>query len=239
MKPLLVILGYQNAKATIYRHWKYYEASGCDIMGVGRVDKHVDWPYPIGERSFVFKCDIGVDSYVNGDNLPKQFVDLLAVLLDAPALKDYPSFFITEHDAIFTGPIPDRSERHDEDSGLWTIRAAGGLDANFRGENCFHPPWWIDRYTAWQMCMYGRRMLKARLIENGFPDRFIGLMADLYSISWKSINGFSVNLIDRPEYVACARSAIIDDKAFYVHGIKTAQQLQAVTEGLPCANLGA
>ena len=93
----------------------------------------------------------------------------------------------------------------------------------------FHTPF----VMGWEICRriikYGEAMLLAELLEQGYPDRFLGLMVDLHYLPWSDIPGtYTQNTIDRPEYVLEARKAIADG-AWYIHGVKTAAQLKAVT----------
>lgn len=226
MKTLLVILSYAKANETVARHWPYYELTGCNILGVGREDSDCRWPTGPENRSMIGHIEVGKDSYVNGDNLCRRIVDVLERLVDGQEFQAYTDFLLTEHDAIFLHGLPGHMGGM-----ITTLGGYGG--SGFTGTKFYHGPWWVDRQTAGEMVLYGRRMLKLGLIETGFPDRFIGLMDDLYDlgVSYSDEWTYSRNALDRPEYIQEARKAI-ERGAWYVHGIKTEAQLKAVTEGV-------
>lgn len=218
MKPLLVILSYAKANDMVQRHWPYFLKAGCDILGVGREDSEARFP---GER-LVGMVKIGKDSYVAGDNLIKLHLDALAYCLEK--YPDYTHYVLTEPDAIFTKPLPVLGT-------MFSATKVGGWSPGFHGRQFFHGPWCFNAVTAARFVEFGTRMLHAGLIERGFPDRFHGLLCDLYSLPWTNFPGYSQNRLDQPKYVDDARQAI-KDGYHYIHGIKTEAELRAVTEGL-------
>lgn len=215
---LIVILSYAGANEAVARHWPFWERTGCDILGVGREDTKCVFPQ---RDSLLGTIDIGQDGYVGKGDLPGRLVRLFEILTTDAAFKPYTNYFITEHDGVILGPLPKRLQK-----GMVTTRACA-RSPGFRGENCFHPPWWVDRETCAKMAVYGRRMLKAGLNEQGFPDRFMGLMVDLYGIPWFTSNTYTRNTLDREEYIQQARCALANG-AWFIHGIKTEYQLNAV-----------
>lgn len=222
MKPLLAILSYQKANDMVMRHMPYFRRAGCDILGVGREDTTCLWPAV--DDQFIGSIKEGKDSYVSGSNLIEMHLGVLDYCIDT--YFQYTHLVLTEPDAIFLKPLP--SLMHGI---MGTL--AGGRSEGFHSSFYFHGPWVMDIRTAEQVLMRGQRLLEAGLIERGFPDRFYGLLCDLYceEIQFKKFPGYSQNRLDRPEYIAQAREAI-KAGAHYVHGIKTAQELQAVTEGI-------
>lgn len=222
MKPLLAILSYQKANDMVMRHFPWYRKAGCDILGVGREDTTCLWPAV--DAQFVGSIKCGRDSYVNGDNLIRLHLEVLQRFgeIEAPF---YTHIVLTEPDAIFVKPLPELP--------LGMMGTPVGFRSDgFHGSTYMHGPWIFDIVTARQVVELGMRMLNCGLIERGFPDRFYGLMLDLWpEIGFTKFPGYSQNRLDRPEYVAQAREAIAQG-AYYVHGIKTEQELRAVTEGL-------
>lgn len=224
MRTLLIILSYAKANDMVARHWPYFLKAGCDIMGVGREDSDCRFP----TERLVYTAKIGKDSYVDGANLPEMHVRALEVALsldynqDTEAPQPYDSFALTEPDAIFLKPLPLHR------GGLMATYS-GGNSPGFLGSFFCHGPWHFDRWTAKQAVNFGKRMIAKGLVERGFPDRFWGLWCDLYDTKFTSFpNSYSQNRLDRPEFIQQARDAIAKG-AFYVHGIKTIGELQAVT----------
>jgi hypothetical protein len=229
-RTLLIIQGYPRAAERIARHWRYYQrafkdsAAHWNILGINRTHNGsaVDvFPQLDGPE----KVWLGEDSYVHGDSLPRLLVDSFKHGLMKTF---YDDFCVIENDSIFVRPLPEHP------GGLCTTNGAGWAPG-FHGSCAWHTPWWADRKTAELIVEYGERMLKANLLERGFPDRFLSLLVDLYKIQVTPAPAFSCNLIDTPEFVAAARWAIgpqNPNPVCYVHGIKTAEQLGAVTKGL-------
>lgn len=216
--PLLVIQGYKKAEERIHRHWPYFLKASCDIFGMDRINGKVNWP----KERLVGTGSWGHDAYVG----PGDLIGFLVACLVGLSAK-YDSVCIIENDSIFVRPLPAHP-------GIGMVATLGGHRSNgdgFRGEHFYHTPWYFHRDSIPMVIECAARMQRAQLLEHGFPDRFLGLMVDLYSLPVTHAQAFSVNTIDRPHYVAEARKAI-QAGAFYVHGIKTAEQLRQVTEGL-------
>ena len=224
MNPLLVILSYAKANDMVARHWPWYLKADCDILAVGRENSICNFPM---ERR-IGHIRIGKDSYVNGDNLIKYHLGALEHCLTEPNIRQnkYTHFYLTEPDAIFLKEPPLVGE------GLRGT-LSGGHSIGFHGSRFFHGPWIFDIATAISVVFYGHRMVNAGLIELGFPDRFYGLLCDLYTdVKFYPLsNTYSQNRIDRPEFVQQARQAI-EDGCWYIHGLKTQDELHAVTNGL-------
>lgn len=228
MRTLLVILSYEKANSMVERHWPFYMKSGYDIMGVGRENSRCVFP----KEHLVWQVNIGKDEYVQGPNLPDYHVRALSCALsltyggDAENPQPYTHFALTEPDAIFLKPLPLHP------SGLMATYG-GGNSKGFYGNAFFHGPWVVDRTTAQKFVDGGRAMLNCGLFELGFPDRFWGLWQELYGIKFTPMgrHSYSQNRLDRPEFIQQAREAIAAG-ACYTHGIKTAEELEAVTHGL-------
>lgn len=220
-QSLLGIFSYAGANATVGRHWPYFERAGVPIWGIGRIDTSCVWP-----NGCRYTTDIGMDSYVNGHNLCSRLVKALTHFLEERQFADFSDVCLIEYDSIFTRPLP-------EHPGGLATHIAGGNSTGFKGTRYFHTPWWVDRPTAEMIVNEGWRMIHNGDIEHGFPDRFLGLLCDRQPEIKvvPLLDTFSVNTIDRPEYVEMARAAV-KRGAFYLHGIKTESQLKAVTEGL-------
>jgi hypothetical protein len=216
MKTLVAILGHQGANATILRHWPFYERSGRDLAGVGRVDKPVSWPQT---SSFIGSFNIGQDGGAGGPNHLERLLNLYKLFLTDLSGLGYTDICVIEYDGIFLRPLPDHP------GGLATTVGGYGDGVGFAPCPYFHTPWWVDVETAGAIVEYGERMLGMKIYEGGFVDRWLGLMVELYKLPWNSFPSFSVNSLDHPVYMKAARDAIARGAA-YVHGVKTEQQLR-------------
>lgn len=223
-KTLVAVLAHSEVAGTLARHWPWYERSCCDILGVGRTDRQVTWPHPEGTRSFVGSIRIGTESRAQGSNHPERLLKLLSWFISA---SEYDDICVIEYDGIFLRPLP----RGGPGTGFETTPAGGGGDG-FAPCTFFHTPWWFNRSVARQVIEYGERMLKMNIFEGGFLDRWLGLMVELYRLPWTPAFAFSVNSLDRPEYIDHARK-VIAVGCYYVHGVKTPDQLHQLTHDLP------
>ena len=218
-KSLVGIFSYAGANATVGRHWPYFRKAGVPLWGIGRINTSCLWPDGVFNP-----VNIGEDTYVCGDNLCKRLIIACEHFLMLPWMQQFNDVCLIEYDSIFTRALPEHP------GGLATC-IAGGNSPGFKGTRFFHTPWWVDRPTAALIVAEGRLMLAEGDIEHGFPDRFLGRLVDRCPMHITETNTFSVNTIDNPAYVEAAREAIRRG-SFMVHGIKTADQLKAVTEGL-------
>ena len=223
MKPLIAILTYSGANSALEWLRPWHCLPGCDLLYVGRSNSECTYPRPpkgAGYRAFYHA--FGNDSYVKGANQAERLINLWEVAFGRYRDK-YSSLCVTEWDSIFTGPLPALHP-----GGLF-CKFGGQSGPPFHGTRFLQVPWWSDWPTTDLMAEYGRRMLKTNLLESGWPDRWLGLLADLYDIPVSHTNTFHCNTIDNPNLVARARESI--PGCFMLHGIKTKETLDAVTEG--------
>lgn len=229
MKPVVAILSHSGANATVQRHWPLYLNCGCDIVGIGRTDTHCQWPAESGQ--FIGSMDIGQESYAKGDNHICRFLELVEWFLTDAMMKSYTHLVVIEYDGVFFAPVPKLKIN------TFYGKLAGGKSDGFLGSMYIHTPWCMDRLCAGNVLKHGRAMLKAGLIEQGFLDRWFGLMIDLYDLQWRDTGAgtYTHNTLDTPEKIAEAGRAVAEG-AWYVHGLKTAEQLRklshAIHEGL-------
>lgn len=230
MKTLLVILSHSGANETVQRHWPWYERAGCDILGVGRENTNSVWPlFNNAQLSngnhYIGSLNVGQESGPVGANHIERFTNVLQALTVEARFMLYERFAIIEYDGIFTKPIPDTAP------GL-TTKLAGHLTPGFMSEHFYHTPWIVDEDTGIDIVRYGKRMLKAGLIEHGFIDRWLGLMHDLYKFPLHDLGhlSYTQNTI-LPHHYDDARKAV-KNGAFYLHGVKTHEALEAINGGL-------
>lgn len=210
---ILAVQTFPGANETVARHWPHYEAAGCDrILGILTEGGRCTWP---GEHTAI----VGKDSYVDGDHLCRRLLGTIRAGLDAGATE----LVIIEYDVCFFRALPATMPE-----GL-VMNATGGWSEGFRGKRYFHPPWMMDINTAYRVLEGGEEMLAGGDIEKGFPDRFIGRLAERYDVPVREgwFANYTQNSLDQPEYLKQARQARLAG-AHCVHGMKSAQQLNYV-----------
>lgn len=227
-KTLLAVQSHSLVNDTVRRHWPYYVASGCDILGVGREDTVCLWPLAPGvirgNQRFVGWINVGKEGSANGDNHLRRVMDILLTFL---TLEEYTHAIVTEYDSLFFRPPP-------EHPGGLVAKVAGYRTEGFRGERFFHMPLYVDRPTAAAIIGYGEAMISVGMIEHGFIDRFLGLMVDLYPLKWTDTGDttYTQNSIYE-QHVPEVRD-MIRRGGWFCHGVKTEAILHAITEGLCC-----
>lgn len=221
---LLVIHSYRGANEMVKLLWPYYKVSGCDMLGVGRTNAKCEWPEPI------CNVDIGEDPFRpwcehKSDNLPRRLIDTLDV-----CLKQYPQYSdycIIEWDSIFVKPLPIHT------GGLVSVPC--GIDnawkqQGFKTDIAFLGPWWFDHETAEKCIPVARELIYHGDIEQGTPDFFIGLVALKAKVKYSSIPVCFYNTVDHPRFIADARNHYKSKDIYYIHGIKTPEQLKQITQ---------
>ena len=211
---VLMLQTYPGANGRILAHFPYYRTSGCEkVVGVVTEGGGCFWP----TKDTV---TIGPDRYASGSHLPMR---LLKSIEHGLALKA-DTIVVSEWDCLFFKPIP-----RDLPKGLVMTRT-GGNSPGFEGQSFYHPPWIMDSSTAKEVLAVGYKLVADGRIEQGFPDRFIGLVAEVGGITVHGdiISRYTQNTIDRPEWVAEARAARRGG-CHAVHGVKTQAVLNAIT----------
>lgn len=211
---ILAIQTFPGGSAAVRRHYPYYEAAGADkILGITTEGGGCYWPTPD-------QVVIGPDSYVRGAHLCQRLIDTIAAcLIFGPK-----EIIVAEYDTLFFHPIPALPP------GL-TMNPTGGGGPEFLGKTFYHGPWCMGADTARTVVELGRVMIAQNDIEHGWPDRFIGWLAEKHPVPVHSgvFKNYSRNTLDQPEYLAEARAAIAGG-AHAVHGVKTPEQLEAITK---------
>lgn len=218
MKPLVAIMSHSGANQIVQRHWPLYLRCGCDILGVGREDTECNWPAVGGQ--FLGAIRIGKESYATGDN---HLTRMLALIEHFLSFKELTHLVVIEYDGIFLAPIP---KLHAD---TFYGKVAGGNSPGFRGSMYLHTPWCMDRLAAGRILKYGRAMLKAGLNEQGFLDRWFGLMIDLYDLQWRDTGDgtYTQNTIEPAHYEDFKRA--LQSGIWYAHGVKTPEALRLVS----------
>jgi hypothetical protein len=222
MKTALIIQSYAGANATVARHWPYYKRSGFELFGVGRTNTRCEWPEPIPTK------DIGEDSYINGDNLPRRLVDTFRWFIEDPIFKDFTHAMVIEYDTIFLRPPPDDTEI------VLAAHRAGPNIPPMKSDGFWHNPWWLSKMAAMLFMTEGKLLLDRGENEMGHPDFFFGLVWQFVTkkfIEFKPshLEGtYSRNSLDIPADRIQARDLIRAGAVWAVHGVKTQAQLEEI-----------
>lgn len=217
MNTILVIQAHPGVEDVLERHWPFWNASGATLFGMERIGAMVKWPERIPSVAS------GLPGYVNGDNLPRRLVASFREALDR--FPEATSICVIEYDCLVLKPLvwPEGPYRQ-----CLISHQAGGSDEGFKSSQYFHCPWFCDRGTAVRIANQGMHLIKfTREIEQGFPDRFMGLIVDRLSLRVTPANSYSRNALDTPQYLEEARQARKNGVSF-IHGIKNKEMFDAV-----------
>lgn len=221
MKTILCITGHSTVKETIARHWPWFKRAGVDLCGVSAENREDIWPEKIP------LIDLGPEQGRGGDVLCRNFIKTLQGFIHHPDLMDYESIAITEYDTIFCDKLP-------EFKGGFKAHLAGGPYPGLKANNFWHPIWQMDRATACQVIIHGQKMIEEGDTEKGFTDFFIGRMNDRFNLEIAPFTGiYSQNTMEVPSMQKQCRELIKEGKIWFVHGIKTQEQLEATIPPLP------
>lgn len=221
MKTIVCIQGHRTVKSTIERHWHYFKKSGCDLCGASSENGPDIWPEKIP------LIDLGPEQGRGGDVLCRNFIKTIQGFLNHPELTDYESIAIVEYDCCFVAPLPPFD-------GGFRACLAGGPYPGLKANNFWHPIWQLDRSMACRVIMHGTQMIAEGDTEKGFTDFFIGRMNDRFDLGIKHLPGiYSQNTMEVPACQEQCRLLINEGRVFFVHGIKTKEQLEATIPPLP------
>lgn len=211
----LSIQSFPAANPVVRRHWPFYEKSGVDqIIGIGTTDGKCEWPEGITVEN------IGADLYCVGAHLPKRFLRTLAFMLN---FTKHETLAICEYDVVWFRELP-----RNLPIGLTTHLAGGHMP----GSHCnafFHSPWVCDRITAKVMVETGYQILQTGAFDPS-PDLFIGQIVEKAEIPVHTdiLKSYSRNTVHGETWINEARFAI-EHGAIAIHGIKSAEVLEAIT----------
>lgn len=225
MKTLMLVITHPEAQATLLQNAATWAVANCDVYGVEHEDRPpMQWP---AETKSVLRIGTGLArAYGPGNPLLTRFLKVFKWCASNAEALDYNVFCISEADVIFVRPVPE-----------WPIlplgTRAGGKSEGFLGSSYFHPPWLISWEDMSAIVRYSERLLSVGLDERGFPDRFIGLLSDLYpDVGFQDSGNYSQNTLDQPHYMAEAIAAVKRPTTWACHGCKTKSQYDALIEAL-------
>jgi len=203
---LLAIHSYPGANEGVARHWPHYEKSGASkIIGIGTVGGKCKWP------EGVHSVEIGADSYIAGDHLPRRLVETMRLMLLLP----YERFCIIEWDCLFFHPLP-------EFTGMVAFHAGNNLPG-MKAQRFWHCPWAFDFETGSKFVFEAQKIIDAREVEGHecSPDVFFGWVCERAGIDVKQPwIGYTRNTIESAQDAEDARKAVLAG-AMSVHGCKS------------------
>lgn len=239
MKLLVAIHAHAAVSDVLRRHWPYYWKSGGDLLIVGRTDKRLDYPMTQACGHRAMYTEIGTECGPGGsiDNHLERFLETIQRFL---FLAEYEVLAITEYDTLWFHPLAEEIAKVDA---MWFLRRFHAYLAStetpsekgWHHEQFWHQPWIMGREMARQIYSVGKTLLRLRLLEGGFTDRWLGMLLHLYGIPVEHTNArtFSVNAIDTPVFMAAARRAIKERDVYFIHGVKTEAQLKELLAPWP------
>jgi hypothetical protein len=204
---ICLVHSYPGANSICARNYPTWKQAGFDkIIGIGTTDGGCTWP---DNMSYV---NIGVNSYVDRDVLPRRLVDTVQFMT---SLAGWDEACIIEYDVIMLKPFPSIPKG-------FSSPCKGGPQPWRKGNKFFHPPWVADRDSWNKILIGGLECLKAGEIEGGSPDCFIGWVCDRHGIPIheNTFTTYSRNTIDNQTWMEEARVAR-HEGATAIHGCKT------------------
>lgn len=215
-KTLLVVMSWGGAYEQVKWSWPYYQRSGFDILGSNPEDSTHYWPPTIN-----YAASIGVAGY-SSPQLIRRWVKTVEFCL-RPDFNTYTDFCLIEYDAVFLRPPP----KHP--GWLFTHLAGHKLNQGEKANHFYHTPWWFDRAAAAVIIKRGNELIAEGQFELGSPDVFLGRIIEETNLPWTETGTFSVNgrMLDIPDYWNAAIKSV-QDGCWFVHGIRTKEQLDAL-----------
>lgn len=215
MKSVAYIHSYPGAAPVIEMLWSGYKKLGIPLIGVDCEGEPTEWPEPIPT------IEAGHNAYFNTDayNLPSRLVLTLKHFLTTESDRA----LVMEYDTLISGTIPNYPAG-------FVGQMAGGILPGSKASCFWHTPWIFDREAAATAIRDGMEIMASGIVgryPHGSPDVFLGLITDRGMKATDS-GTFSRNTIDQPQDIALARKAY-SDGCWFIHGVKTRVQLEAIT----------
>jgi hypothetical protein len=213
MNLLITIMAHAGGQAAFDRHMPYWQSNAREHQAELLVTCPVDAQVKTDRALILGKAEHhGVASIL-------RFRAILTALhrlrRDWYVLFEYDSLCLTPRfPNVFNSPA------------LWANAFDNNTpDPKFRAMHYFHPPLIFDWYTLNQITQ--AMMNVANHAEQGFWDRWLGLVSEIGKITWRGYDnvGFAKNTIE-PQHFPELKKAIAGG-AVMIHGIKTEQALKA------------
>lgn len=228
-KTLMAILSSPQDNEMVARHWPYFKMTGWDIVGCGTVDGGCQWPEPI------MRFDTGQlgKRITNGISaiwgLVPQEIEILKMFLTT----NYQTLVINEADNVWVK----RNPPSHPGGMLYLINLMTNLHRGIFNTPVYaSTPRICDRETAEHLVHWGSKMIAQGDVEYWISDRFMmkvaftGQLRFQHYPSWTSFPMAWSGMPVTEAFIKDARAAIHLGN-YSLHGIKTAEQLERITEG--------
>lgn len=228
-KPLLAIISCQKDNELVERHWPWFKKAGCDIVGCGSRDGQTKWPEDI---SVLNTGQMGLVALSIGGTAIAGLLQQELDILEAFQNSEYDSVAIVESDNLIIKPLPQHPGKL-----LLAPIVPNRSPQWFSTPVYFSTPRWYDRETAGHIRHHGEQLLREGRNEHWCSDRFVALAVWRASVRYMNF-GWTQMPVNGPgerhhseSFVRDARAAIALG-APSIHGVKTVEQLKAITEEL-------
>jgi hypothetical protein len=210
---LLLVQTYPGANETVKRHYPYFVAGGFgQVVGVTTEGGGCYWPT-------LDTVEVGRNQYFGAPGLSERLIRTLEAGLKLGA----DELAVIEYDVLFFRPLPALPG-----DGIAMV-VTGGSSPGYKSKSFFHCPWYMNAATAERVIEVGNQLIEAEEHEQGWPDRFMGLIVDRSGIPvfGNLFSRYTRNTISEPSALDEAKEAIARG-AHAVHGIKTEAQLNHI-----------
>lgn len=227
-KTLMAIISSPADNELVRRHWPFFKLTGLDILGCGTVDGLCEWPEP------VMRLDNGQlgKRITNGISAIWGLVEQEIQILEAFLTTDYQFLSIVESDNVWVRKPPDHPGGL-----LYLVNLMTNLHPGVFATPVYaSTPRICDRETAGHLIHWGRKMIANNDVEYWISDRFMMKVAFTGRIrfqhfpSWTSFPLQWSGMPIQEAFIKDARAAIHLGN-YCLHGIKTQEQLDRITEG--------
>jgi len=226
MKTLLVAICHPQAQELVSITSQTWSKGGADILCVDHYGKPpMNWSCPV-----TYHASIGTDREATRFGPVDRTLDVMAwciqeFLREPPW--DYDQFCFIEPDVVILREIPSCLDGVGGPCLLGTL--AGGQSPPYIAKEYFHCPWVVPATKLPTLFGRGGRLVELGLGENGWTDRWLGLIAALYpELEMYDSGNYSQNALDQPRFIAEAREAMKRPDCFAIHGVKSKAQFDAL-----------
>lgn len=220
-KTAMLIFTWPGGNATVARNWPWWRKNCThDFFGATTTDGITTFPEPIPQKG------LGISGYLVGNNLVTRPVNAFRWFLEDPIFNGYTHCWLNEHDGLFIREAPKLEGE------IYAHLGGGGIPGL---EQCrfYHLPWVMNRSFAERFVTKADELIAAGRTQRGFGDVFFGLVMRELGIDPVDMEPlFSINAGETDARWAEADRCIRDGKTWYLHGIKTASQIERIEKAL-------
>lgn len=211
---LLIILNRRAEDPVCRLFLPFWQRSGCDLIFSSPIDAQSQLP-DVNHIHFGLELTAARSTYWH---YQARVLDTMKWCLTQ---SQYDGFIFTQYDSICLDRLP---YIHPSDS---VHLIGGGAAPPFKSTFFLHPPWCFGYHRLAEFVAAAARY-DIRETETGIMDRWLSLIIEEHCMPFTPCSwAWSVNSIDTPEYIACAKQAIMN-KRLFIHGVKNEEQLKAI-----------